>query len=51
MLVVKDLTFFDKQSSFDFKGFLIKTISYWKWFVIGLIIVGAILLDYYGISN
>ncbi len=38
MLDVKDFTFFDKQSSFDFKGFLIKTLSYWKWFVVGLII-------------
>jgi uncharacterized protein involved in exopolysaccharide biosynthesis len=38
MLEVKDFTFFDKQNSFDFKGFLIKTLSYWKWFVIGLAI-------------
>ncbi|MEK8180290.1 polysaccharide biosynthesis tyrosine autokinase [Flavobacterium buctense] len=42
MLDVKDFTFFDKQNSFDFKGFLIKTISYWKWFVIGLIIAFSI---------
>ncbi|WP_333877391.1 exopolysaccharide transport family protein [Flavobacterium sp.] len=42
MLDVKDFTFFDKQNSFDFKGFLIKTISYWKWFVIGLIITFSI---------
>ncbi|NNT72538.1 polysaccharide biosynthesis tyrosine autokinase [Flavobacterium sp. IMCC34852] len=42
MLDVKDFTFFDKQSSFDFKGFLIKTISYWKWFVVGLIIAFSI---------
>jgi polysaccharide biosynthesis transport protein len=42
MLDTKDFTFFDKQSSFDFKGFLIKTISYWKWFVIGLIITFSI---------
>lgn len=42
MLDVKDFNFFDKQSSFDFKGFLIKTISYWKWFVIGLIIAFSI---------
>lgn len=42
MLDVKDFTFFDKQASFDFKGFLIKTISYWKWFVIGLIITFSI---------
>lgn len=38
MLDVKDFTFFDKQNSFDFKGFLIKTLSYWKWFLVGLII-------------
>jgi succinoglycan biosynthesis transport protein ExoP len=42
MLDTKDFTFFDKQSSFDFKGFLIKTISYWKWFVVGLIITFSI---------
>jgi succinoglycan biosynthesis transport protein ExoP len=42
MLDVKDFTFFDKQNSFDFKGFLIKTLSYWKWFLIGLIIAFAI---------
>lgn len=42
MLDVKDFTFFDKQNSFDFKGFLIKTLSYWKWFAIGLIIAFAI---------
>jgi hypothetical protein len=42
MLEVKDFTFFDKQNSFDFKGFLIKTLSYWKWFAIGLIIAFSI---------
>ena len=42
MLDVKDFTFFDKQNSFDFKGFLIKTISYWKWFAVGLIIAFSI---------
>ena len=42
MLEVKDFTFFDKQSSFDFKGFLIKTLSYWKWFLVGLIIAFSI---------
>lgn len=42
MLEVKDFTFLDKQSSFDFKGFLIKTLSYWKWFAIGLIIAFSI---------
>ncbi|WP_395042751.1 polysaccharide biosynthesis tyrosine autokinase [Flavobacterium sp.] len=38
MLDVKDFSFFENQNSFDFKGFLIKTGSYWKWFVIGLVI-------------
>lgn len=38
MLDVKDFSFFENQNSFDFKGFLIKTLSYWKWFVLGLII-------------
>ncbi|WP_264520812.1 polysaccharide biosynthesis tyrosine autokinase [Flavobacterium sp. N1994] len=42
MLDVKDFTFFDQQNSFDFKGFLIKTLSYWKWFVIALIIAFSI---------
>lgn len=38
MLDVKDFSFFENQNSFDFKGFLIKTASYWKWFVLGLIV-------------
>jgi|688.fasta_scaffold04534_23 capsular exopolysaccharide synthesis family protein len=42
MIDTKDFTFFDKQNNFDFKGFLIKTLSYWKWFVIGLIIAFSI---------
>ncbi|MGL2966894.1 polysaccharide biosynthesis tyrosine autokinase [Flavobacterium sp. XGLA_31] len=42
MLDIKDFTFFDDKNSFDFKGFLIKTTSYWKWFVIGLIIAFSI---------
>ena len=42
MLDVKDFTFLDKQNSFDFKGFLIKTLSYWKWFAVGLIIAFSI---------
>ena len=37
MLDVKDFSFFENQNSFDFKGFLIKTASYWKWFVLGLV--------------
>ena len=38
MLDVKDFSFFENQNSFDFKGFLIKTGSYWRWFVIGLVV-------------
>jgi len=42
MLEIKDFTFFDNKNSFDFKGFLIKTTSYWKWFLVGLIIAFSI---------
>lgn len=38
MLDAKDFSFFENQNSFDFKGFLIKTGSYWRWFVLGLAI-------------
>lgn len=38
MLDIKDFSFFENQNSFDFKGFLIKTGSYWKWFLLGLTI-------------
>lgn len=38
MLDIKDFSFFENQNSFDFKGFLIKTGSYWKWFLFGLIV-------------
>ncbi len=38
MLDTKDFSFFENQNSFDFKGFLIKTLSYWRWFVLGLVI-------------
>ena len=36
MLDIKDFSFFENQNSFDFKGFLLKTGSYWKWFLFGL---------------
>ncbi|HMI08757.1 MAG TPA: hypothetical protein VK528_14495, partial [Flavobacterium sp.] len=42
MIDTKDISFFDNQSSFDFKGFLIKTVSYWKWFLVSLIITFTI---------
>jgi len=38
MLDTKDFSFFENQNSFDFKGFLIKTFSYWKWFLLSWII-------------
>ncbi|MEC4050874.1 polysaccharide biosynthesis tyrosine autokinase [Flavobacterium sp. SUN046] len=38
MIDIKDFSFFENQNNFDFKGFLIKTGSYWKWFVLGLIV-------------
>ena len=38
MLDIKDFSFFENQNSFDFKGFLIKTASYWKFFLIGLVV-------------
>jgi len=34
MLDTKDFSFFESHNSFDFKGFLIKTFSYWKWFLL-----------------
>ena len=36
MLDTKDFNFFESQNSFDFKGFLLKIVSYWKWFVLSL---------------
>ena len=38
MLDIKDFTFFENQNTFDFKGFLIKIGSYWKWFLVSLIV-------------
>ena len=34
MLDIKDFSVFENQSSFDFKGFLLKILSYWKWFLL-----------------
>ena len=36
MLDIKDFSIFEAQSGFDFKGFLLKIGSYWKWFVLSL---------------
>ncbi|WP_276382078.1 polysaccharide biosynthesis tyrosine autokinase [Flavobacterium sp. H4147] len=38
MLDIKDFSIFENQSSFDFKGFLLKIASYWKWFLLSLVI-------------
>lgn len=42
MLDTKDFNFFETQNSFDFKGFLLKIISYWKWFLLSLVIAFTI---------
>jgi succinoglycan biosynthesis transport protein ExoP len=42
MLEVKDFSFFERQNSFDFKSFLVKIVSYWKWFLISLLITFTI---------
>lgn len=38
MLDIKDFAVFENSPSFDFKGFLLKIVSYWKWFLISIII-------------
>ncbi|OOV29250.1 sugar transporter [Flavobacterium sp. LM5] len=38
MLDLKDFSIFENQSTFDFKGLLIKIAGYWKWFLISLAI-------------
>lgn len=38
MLDTKDFSFFENQNNFDFKGFLLKIASYWKWFLVSLAI-------------
>ena len=42
MLDIKDFSIFENQVNFDFKGFLIKIGSYWKWFLISLLITFTI---------
>ena len=42
MLDPKDFSFFENQNNFDFKGFLLKILSYWKWFLVSLAICFAI---------
>jgi capsular exopolysaccharide synthesis family protein len=38
MLDIKDFSIFENQVSFDFKGFLVKIGSYWRWFLVSLLI-------------
>lgn len=42
MLDIKDFSLFENQVSFDFKGLLLKILSYWKWFIVSLIIAFTI---------
>lgn len=42
MLDIKDFSIFEAQSGFDFKGFLLKIGSYWKWFILSLLITYTI---------
>jgi succinoglycan biosynthesis transport protein ExoP len=42
MLDIKDFSIFENHSNFDFKGFLLKIASYWKWFLVSLIIAFVI---------
>lgn len=38
MLDIKDFNFSESQNSFDFKGFFLKLLSYWKWFILSFIV-------------
>lgn len=42
MLDTKDFSFIENQNNVDFKGFLIKTLSYWKWFLLSWVIAFTI---------
>jgi len=42
MLDIKDFNILETQNSFDFKGFIAKLISYWKWFILCLILTFTI---------
>ncbi|WP_269223814.1 polysaccharide biosynthesis tyrosine autokinase [Flavobacterium sp. IMCC34518] len=44
MLDIKDFTVFENHPSFDFKGFLIKILSYWKWFLLSVFV--ALMIAY-----
>jgi capsular exopolysaccharide synthesis family protein len=42
MLDIKDFSIFEADAGFDFKGFLIKIGSYWRWFLLSLAITFTI---------
>lgn len=42
MIDIKDFANFDEQVNFDFKGLLLKIFSYWKWFLLSLILTFTI---------
>ncbi|QLC67453.1 polysaccharide biosynthesis tyrosine autokinase [Flavobacterium sp. LPB0248] len=42
MLDIKDFAIFENHLHFDFKGFLLKIVGYWKWFLVSLIIAFTI---------
>jgi succinoglycan biosynthesis transport protein ExoP len=42
MLDIKDFSVFESQTNFDFKGLVLKICSYWKWFLLSLIITFTI---------
>ncbi|MCP2029219.1 capsular exopolysaccharide synthesis family protein [Flavobacterium sp. HSC-32F16] len=42
MLDIKDFSIFENHSNFDFKGFLLKFLSYWKWFLASLLVAFTI---------
>ncbi|WP_348799434.1 exopolysaccharide transport family protein [Flavobacterium adhaerens] len=44
MLDIKDFNVFENTSSFDFKGYLLKIFSYWKWFLFTVIV--ALIIAY-----
>jgi succinoglycan biosynthesis transport protein ExoP len=44
MLDIKDFSVFENHPSFDFKGFLLKILSYWKWFILSVFV--ALMIAY-----
>jgi succinoglycan biosynthesis transport protein ExoP len=44
MLDINDFSVFENHASFDFKGFLIKILSYWKWFFLSVFV--ALMIAY-----